>query len=132
MIEYIKSGGAYTFSMLALAIVIIALSIYKILHLFIKKDPNRARLEFGIDAILFWGGISAVFGFFSAFYGLYQGASSVVAVQGESISLSIVWRSIEAFAFYISFGLFTFIVAAIIWFILRVRYKNLTTRIKPS
>jgi len=132
MIEYIKTGGAYTFLILTLAIVIIALSICKVFHLFIKKEPNHAQLENGIDAILFWGGISAVFGFFSAFYGLYQGASSVIAVQGTSISLSIVWAAIQACAFYISFGLFNFIVAAIIWFILRVRYKKLTTRIKPS
>lgn len=128
MVEYLKNEGVYGYSLLALAILIIALSLKKIYHLFIKKDLNPAQLESGLDAILFWGGISAMFGFFGAFFGMYQAVSSVIAVKGESISPSIVWAGIQACLFLINFGLVNFIMSATIWFFLRWRYKSLVLK----
>lgn len=125
MIEYIKTGGVYSFALIALTILIIALSLKKMVHLFIKKDLKPSVLENGLDAILFWGGISAVLGFFSAFFGMYQAVSFVIAVKGESISPSIVWAGIQVCLFLINLGLVNFIISAIIWFMLRWRYKRL-------
>lgn len=128
MLEFIINGGAYKLPLLILAIVIIVLSIKKAVELFGKKKLTKIQLESGLDAILFWGGISAMFGFFSAFFGMYQAVSSVIAVKGESISPSIVWAGIKSCLFLINFGLVNFIVSAIIWFILRVRHKKLTSK----
>ena len=123
MLEFFIEGGPFMLLLLILAIVIIVLSVKKAIELFGKNDLNKARLESGINAIIFWGGICLVLGFFGHFLGLYNAMQAIA--RASDISPSIVMEGYAVSLSTILFGLFIFLFAAIIWFSLRWRYKKM-------
>ena len=70
MFKYLTMGGEFMLLQLLLFVTIILLSAKKIFELFIKQDLPEYRLAAGLNAILFWGGISVLFGFISHFWGI--------------------------------------------------------------
>ena len=99
------------------AFVILVLTLLNVVRLLLFKGRRAARLGASIDAILFWGGLTAVFGFLGQWVGLYRGANAifdapavnpelVVLGFGESLGTSV-------------FGMFVLVVAAFLWFALR-------------
>jgi biopolymer transport protein ExbB/TolQ len=109
--------------LLFVAIAIISMSIKKTIDLFGKRELNSARLESGINAIIFWGGISVVLGLFAHFLGVYVAMQAIS--RAHDISPAIVAQGYAVSLTTILFGLFIFMFAAIFWFILRWRHKQL-------
>ena len=70
MFELMHTGGDYMYLLLLFAIVIIGLSIKKVIDLFGKQNLSQPQLESGINAIVFWGGISFLIGFFRSFFNI--------------------------------------------------------------
>jgi len=77
MFEFFMAGGVFMWLLLILAITIIVLAVKKGIALFGKKEVDVAGLENGINAILFWGIVSAVLGFFAHFLGVYLALNAI-------------------------------------------------------
>ena len=128
MISFFIKGGFFMWPLLILAISIIILSIKKIIDLFIKKDLNHAELESGINAIIFWGGISALIGFFAHYMGLFMAMMAIC--RAHDISPAIVSRGYAVSLITVLTGLLILIISSIIWFVLRWRYKKMVAEHK--
>ncbi len=128
MLRFFLSGGLFMWPLLFAVIAILILSIKKAFELFGKKDLSQARLESGINAIIFWGGISVVLGFFSHFLGVYEAMQAIS--RAHDISPAIVAEGYAMSLTTILFGLFIFLYAAISWFVLRWKYKQLMMKSK--
>lgn len=122
MIEYIIHGTsqALTLPLLILSFVIVILAIKKIVDLFIKKNLSLTKLEGGLNAILFWGAISALLGFLFHYLGLFQAVKSI-ADAPRSPSPSIVAWGFAVSISKIIWGLLNFIISVSIWYVLRWR-----------
>lgn len=123
MFDLFIKGGVFMWPLLLLAIAVAVLSIKKIFELFIQRGLTKIQLESGVNAILFWGGISAVIGLLGSFSGIFIAAGYLA--KASDISPAIVWAGIQVALITTIFGLIIFIIAGILWFILRSRYKKL-------
>ena len=123
MLDFIRHGGIFGWILILLILVIAWLSIRKGIQLFFKKDIDPLRLEPGINAIIFWGGISAVLGIFAHFSGVYQAMIAISAAN--DISPAIVAMGYAFSLITILIGLLIFMVSAVIWFLYRWRYKSI-------
>jgi len=123
MISFFLSGGIFMWPLLVIAIIIIYLSVRKFIDLFFVDNQNRSTLKNGINAILFWGSFSVVFGIFAHFIGIYL-AMQAVMVAGD-ISPAIVANGYALSLITILSGLFLFMVSAIIWLFLQWKYKKI-------
>ena len=63
MIQFFMEGGFMMWFLLIIAILILVLSIRKAIQLYGKQEVSKPALESGINAIIFWGAISAIVGF---------------------------------------------------------------------
>jgi hypothetical protein len=127
MLQFFFSGGYMMWLLLIVAIVVVVLAMKKAIQLFGKESLNSAQLENGINAILFWGLISLVLGFFAHFQGIYMAMAEIK--RANDISPAIVAGGYAASLTTILFGMGIFLVSAIIWFILRWKYKKLARNI---
>ena len=126
MFTYFTMGGEFMWIQLLLFLTIIILSTKKIYEFFLKKDLLKNRLNTGLNAILFWGVISVLFGFISHYWGIstaYQRIS-----YARDISPAIIAGGYSKSLITISFGLLILLFAAIVWFFLRCWYKNLVMK----
>jgi biopolymer transport protein ExbB/TolQ len=124
MLDFFIQGGQFMWILLVLFVVIIYLSVKKAIELFMKKGLDKARLESGINAIIFWGGISTVLGFFGHFLGVYMAMQAIK--MANDISPAIVAGGYAVSLHTILFGLFILMISAVFWFVLRWRYKKLS------
>ena len=124
MIEFFIKGGYMMWLLLVIAIVILVLTVKKILDLFVNKNLPSDKLENGINAILFWGAISAMLGTFAHFHGMY--IAMMLISDANDISPTIVADGYGVSLITILAGLFIFIISAIVWFVFRWRYKKLS------
>jgi uncharacterized membrane protein len=124
MIQFIHEGGSMMWILLILAILIVVLSIRKALQLYGKQEVPKSVLESGINAIVFWGAIAAVFGFFAHYLGIYYAMLAIF--QANDISPAIVALGYSMSLITILTGLTIFMVSAVIWFVLRWRLKQVS------
>lgn len=127
MLSFFNAGGIFMWPLLAIAIVIIYLSVRKIIDLFITEEQNHKKLKNGINAILFWGSLSVVLGVFAHFTGVYLAMQAIMAAN--DISPAIVANGYAMSLVTILSGLFIFMVSSIIWLILNWRYKKLAANV---
>lgn len=125
MINFFMSGGMNMWFLLIIAIVIFVISIRKAMQLYGKEELPKPVLETGINAIVFWGAIAAIIGFFSHYWGLYNAMQAIM--RANDISPAIVAGGYAVSLITILSGLIIFIISAIIWFVLRSRFKQITT-----
>ena len=123
MIQFFMDGGMMMWFLLIIAIVILALSIRIAIQLYGKQEIPKAVLETGINAIVFWGAIAAIFGFFAHYLGVYYAMLSIN--RANDISPAIVAGGYSMSLITILTGLTIFMASAIIWFVLRWRYKQI-------
>ncbi len=128
MIEYLTSilGSEFMLIQSLSLLLIIILSGKKFLDLFLREDLPRSRIATGLNAILFWGGISVLIGFISHFWGIsaaYQRIS-----YAHEISPAIIAGGYSKSLITISFGILILLFASIVWFVLRTRYKYLISK----
>lgn len=126
MSYFFKSMGTYLFPMLILMLTIIVLSVRKIVDLYGKKGLSKARMEKGLHAILFWGAVSAVFGFLGQISGIYNALQAIA--KATEISLPVCAQGLAQSYTTTIFGIEIFIVAGIIWFILLGRFRKLSAK----
>ena len=118
MLRFAEQAGPYFLLQVALALVVLILAAVNTVRLARGGRAPSSGLGTSIDAILFWGALIAVLGFFGQWSGLYRGATAlgeygvarpglIILGIGESLSTS-------------GFGLFVLIGAALLWFFLRV------------
>ncbi len=124
MIQFFMEGGFMMWFLLIIAIVILVLSIRKAIQLYGKQEVSKPALESGINAIIFWGAISAIVGFFAHYLGVYYAMLAIY--QANDISPAIVAYGYSMSLITILTGLTIFIFSAVIWFVLRWRYKQIS------
>ena len=123
MLQFFNAGGPFMWLLLFAAIAIVAITIKKLFDLFGNKAPDRLHLEKGINAVIFWGGMSVVLGFFAHFFGMYLAMNAIS--RAPDISPAIIAQGYAQSLTTILFGMFIFLISAIFWFVLRWRYKQL-------
>jgi len=124
MFDLIHRGGDLMYMLVLFAIIIIGLTIKKTIDLFSKKDLSQTQLESGINAIIFWGSLSLLIGFFSHFTGLYLAMQAIA--EASDISPFIVAEGYGMSLISILVGMSIFIISVIVWFFFRWRIKKLT------
>lgn len=124
MIQFFREGGGMMWVFLILALLILYLSIKKALQLYGKETLPKNVLETGINAIIFWGAIAAIIGFFAHYLGVYY--AMIAISRANDISPAIVAYGYSMSLITILTGLTIFIFSAVIWFVLRWRFKQLS------
>ena len=124
MFDLIHKGGPLMWPLVIFSIIIIALSVKKAIELFGKKGINKIKLESGINAILFWGALSVVFGFLGHYLGVYHAMNAIA--HARDISPGIVAMGYGISLITILSGLTIFIVSALLWFFFRWRLKQMS------
>ena len=122
MIYFFQSGGPMMWLLLIIALVVLVLFIKKAVQLF-GSNSTSEDAAIGINAVIFWGSISAVLGFFAHFYGVYQAMQAIK--MANDISPAIVAEGYAMSLVTILFGMGILLISAILWFILRWKYKQL-------
>ena len=128
MLDFFLSGGQMMWLFLLIALLIVYLTIKKAIQLFSGKDLPKPILESGINAIIFWGSISVILGFFAHYLGIYYAMQAIS--RANDISPAIVAYGYSRSLITILTGLILFIISALIWFIFRWRYRQLS-RLTP-
>jgi biopolymer transport protein ExbB/TolQ len=112
--------------MIVISIVIIILAVTKAIQVFGRRTSERAKLERGLDAILFWGVFCAILGLLGQTLGMYKGFSAVAhygAVDPTKVFLGLA----ECLSSTV-LGLTILMLSALIWFILRAAVRRLLGR----
>jgi len=117
-------GGMMMWILLILTILILILSIKKAIQLYVNQELPKTVLETGINAIIFWGAIAAIFGFFAHYLGVYYAMLAIF--QANDISPAIVALGYSMSLITILTGLTIFMFSAVIWFVLRWRFKQIS------
>ena len=117
MLRFIEQSGPFILLQFVLALVILTLTAINVFRLALDGGRRAAAARTSIDAILFWGCLTAVLGFLGQWIGLHRvskvvidrgivGPQMVVLGLGESLNTTV-------------FGMFTLVGAAFLWFGLR-------------
>jgi hypothetical protein len=123
MLTFIEQSGPFILLQFALALVILILTMVNMVRLALYKRRKGAWLRTSIDAILFWGCLTAVFGFLGQWVGLNRAANAIITYGGVNPQ-SVVLGIGESLGTTV-FGMFTLMVAAFLWFGLRlVQYRR--------
>lgn len=127
MFKFFLSGGEVMWFLLLISVIIVFLSFKKGIDLFSGKELSKPKLESGINAIAFWGGLSVILGLFFHFWGVARAMQAIS--QANDISPAIVALGYKMALVSIITSLFIFIVSLLIWFVFRWRYKNLVNNV---
>jgi biopolymer transport protein ExbB/TolQ len=106
-----------------LAIVILVLAVKKTIELFGRGSAASDSSKRGLDAILFWGGMSAVLGLLGQFSGYYL--SLQVIASAEIVNPALVAEGIAVAQIPTVYGLAILAVSGVIWFALRSHVDRL-------
>jgi len=126
MLEFIHEGGPFMILLVIIMIGLLILSVKKFYDLYINKNQIDRQNESGINAILFWGSISALLGVLGQLSGLYLSISAIA--MATDISPKIVLMGLKISFNSTLFGLWILFFSSIIWFALRARYKKLIAK----
>jgi hypothetical protein len=122
MLTFIRQSGPFILLQFLLALIILVLTVVNLVRLALRRGERAARLRASIDAILFWGCLTAICGFLGQWVGLNRAANAMMT-QGLANPKFMVLGIGESLGTTV-FGLFTLVVAAFIWFALRVVRKR--------
>lgn len=122
MIEFFNQGGSNMWLLLIVAVLICVLAIITAVELGRRKHL-KGSFETRLNSILFWGAIGAMLGIFGHFTGIYNAMLEVLKIKDTSPA--IVGSEYLMSLANIILGLSIFIIASIVWFVFRWRYKKL-------
>lgn len=114
MLSFFLNGGPFMWPILIMALASFYLIIKMSIEIFIKNTYVN-----GLNSILFWGILSAIFGFFAHFIGIYAAMQAIISAN--DISPAILARGYQVSLNTILFGLFVLIVNSVIWFVLKCK-----------
>ncbi len=126
MLQFFIQGGMYMWPLLAFAVVILVLAVKKIIDLYIRTDLPAQNADSGINAILFWGVMSIFIGIFGHFHGIYVAMQAIN--RAGDISPAIVSQGYAMSLITVLSGMLIFMIAAVVWFIFRWRFKQLALK----
>ena len=121
MIELFVKTGPFAWPQLIMAAAIAILVVRKTAALFGREAS--VETERGLNAIIFWVGISLLTGFLGHYAGIY-GAMLAVARAGD-VSAAVMAGGYAESLLTILWGLLIFLFSALAWFVLRWRYGKL-------
>jgi hypothetical protein len=120
--QFVMWLGPYKWPMFLIAFIILVLIIWKIIDLFFSniRPANTYR---GLNSILFWGSFGLAFGMFVQIAGIWEALKEIMVATDLSPSIVLI-------GFYGSFvptlfGISMLLVAALAWWLLRMRAKRL-------
>lgn len=117
MLTFVQQAGPFIWIQFLLAQVVLILTLVNLARLTRRRGDSARQLRTSIDAVLFWGCLTAILGFLGQWNGLHRAANFihdqgivdpqlVVLGLGESLSTSV-------------FGMFVLVAALFLWFGLR-------------
>ena len=112
MFKFFLSGGEVMWFLLLISVIIVFLSFKKGIDLFSGKELSKPKLESGINAIAFWGGLSVILGLFFHFWGVARAMQAIS--QANDISPAIVAMGYRMALVSIITGLFIFIISRLV------------------
>ena len=118
MWRFIQQSGPFILLQFLLALVILVLTLVNGVRLALPDGRKSPGLRKSIDAILFWGCLTAVFGFLGQWVGLNKAADAVA--QYGAVNPQLVVLGLGESLGTTVFGMYTLVVAAFLWFGLRV------------
>ncbi len=124
--NFIQEGGILMWPLILMGIAVLVLAAKKANDLYFKQGLSKAQLEKGINAIIFWGSFSIIFGVFAHFMGVYNAMQAIS--KASAISPQIVAGGYAVSIITILTGLFIFMISAIFWLVFRSKYKNLVMK----
>ena len=123
MMQFLSSGGILMWVLYFFALIIISLTLKNLIILTKKDEREKQETLHSINAIIFWGMLSAVFGLFAHFYGVYLAMQAIS--RAADISPAIVAKGYSYSLVTILTGMTIFMSSGIFWFGLRfVEKKN--------
>lgn len=129
MKELMISGGIeFMVPLTIIAIAIFILSIKKVVDLYINKNSRADYLKKGLHAILFLGSFCFALGVLGQTLGIYQMLQFISGSTTE-IRPQIIAAGLQVSMIPTLYGLLIFIMAALFWFMLHLRFKQLTGRV---
>lgn len=116
MTGMIEAGGIVMYPLLVIAIGIVALA-GRTAWLLARSERAAAEVERPLQGVLFWGGFSVVLGLLGTTIGVIQMAQAIM-LAGQ-VEATLVWGGFGVSLVTLIFGLLIFLVAALLWFMLR-------------
>lgn len=123
------SGGVLMYPLLLIAVGVIAAAIRTAVLLYGERRASPLAGRW-LQAILFWGAISVLVGLLGTTVGVIQMAQAI-ALAG-SVSATLVWAGFGIALVTTIFGMLIFLLSAVLWFLLRLRYQALGSSFDPS
>lgn len=121
------AGGVMMYPIALSALVVLGLTAWSAWRLWARGPRVDARLEAGVDGVLFWGGFALLLGVLGTVVGIAQVAQAVEMV-GE-IHTTLVWGGVKLALITTIWGTVILGAAALFWFLLRVRCRALLARV---
>lgn len=125
MMDVFLDGGIMMWPLLAIGFAVLWLASSTILRLRRGREGADEALR-GLQAIIFWGAMAGVLGLLGTVVGFVVIAQSVTAAGGAEPSL--VWGGVSVALVTVLFGILIFLLAAMIWFILRQWHARIVER----
>jgi len=110
----------YPITFCALMVAVLAVRAFMRLRDQGNGQPTLVRTT--IDGTLFWGAYAAVMGVFGTVLGIVVAAQAVEAVN--TIEPALVFGGIKVALTSTIYGVFIFLIAALVWFALRSRHRK--------
>jgi len=114
----IVAAGPFGILLVVLAMAIAALALRTLVRTLKRDGIDGPRFRNGLNAILFWGCVSAALGLLGQFSGLWL--SLDVISRAETINPSLVFQGLMASFSSTILGLVVMILSAVAWFTLKV------------
>jgi len=125
MLQFINSGGGLMWILIVIALVILLLTVKNIITILKRDGRPIQEINHSINAILFWGILSAVYGLFLHFMGIYLAMQAIA--QASDISPAIVAMGYSHSLVSILTGMFILLMSGIFWFGLRQMQQRVAT-----
>ncbi len=127
MLRLIASCGVMLWPMLVLAVVVLVLIVVAVVRLVRGRTEHRTRSS--IDAILFWGVVTAVLGFIGQWIGFYKVVQMLFEVAPRlGINPQAVGIGFAESLRTPIFGVAVLLVAGISWFVLSAWRRRIAER----
>jgi hypothetical protein len=121
------AGGVMMYPIALSALVALGLAAWSARRLWGSAPRVDARVEAGVDGVLFWGGFALLLGVLGTVVGIAV-AAQAVEMLGE-VHTTLVWGGIKVSLIPTIWGALILAVSAVAWYTLRVRCRSLLARI---
>ena len=123
MIKLFLYAGPFAWPLLVLAAVVLVLPIRETLALFRDNTAKQRRAETRPNTIFFGGSISLAIGFFGHHVGIYIATQAIS--RAGAVETGILAAGYGESLLPLLFGMVIFIFSALVWFVLRWRFRLL-------